>query len=137
VSLFVDSSVWYASIDRSGEDNLAAKRILNSKELFVTSDHTLVETWTLLHHRFGRSVADEFWDGLRCGIAAIEMVTAADMEAAWAIGLLFPDQDFSIPDRTSFALMHRLGLTRVASFDSDFAVYRYGPGRRRAFTLVR
>ncbi len=30
-----------------------------------------------------------------------------------------------------------LGISRVATFDDDFAVYRYGPGRRRAFTVVR
>ena len=33
--------------------------------------------------------------------------------------------------------MERMGLSRVASFDADFAVYRYGPGRERAFTLLR
>jgi uncharacterized protein len=64
-------------------------------------------------------------------------VTAADMEAAWAIGDIFPDQEFSIVDRTSFAVMERLGLTRAASFDDDFAVYRYGRGRSRAFEVLR
>ena len=59
------------------------------------------------------------------------------MEAAWAIGTAFPDQEFSIVDRTSFAVMERLGLTRVASFDSDFAVYRYGRNRDRAFEVLR
>jgi len=33
----------------------------------------------------------------------------------------------------SFAVMERLGLTRAASFDDDFAVYRYGRNRDRAF----
>jgi hypothetical protein len=33
--------------------------------------------------------------------------------------------------------MERLGLSRVASFDSDFAVYRYGRNRDRAFEVVR
>lgn len=32
--------------------------------------------------------------------------------------------------------MHRLGITRVASFDKDFAVYRFGPDRRKAFDIV-
>jgi predicted nucleic acid-binding protein len=32
--------------------------------------------------------------------------------------------------------MRRLGIERAASFDSDFAVFRFGPGRRRAFTIV-
>ena len=53
------------------------------------------------------------------------------------IGELFTDQRFSIVDRTSFAVMERLGLTRVASFDQDFAIYRYGRKRDRAFEVLR
>jgi predicted nucleic acid-binding protein len=53
-----------------------------------------------------------------------------------AIGSDFDDQDFSIVDRTSFAVMQRLGVLRVASFDSDFAVFRFGPGRRHAFEIL-
>ena len=33
--------------------------------------------------------------------------------------------------------MERLGLTRAASFDDDFAVYRYGRSRDKAFEVVR
>jgi predicted nucleic acid-binding protein len=33
-------------------------------------------------------------------------------------------------------VMERLGITRVASFDDDFAVYRYGRSRARAFEIV-
>jgi hypothetical protein len=33
--------------------------------------------------------------------------------------------------------MERLGLTRAASFDDDFAVYRYGRGRDKAFEVLR
>jgi predicted nucleic acid-binding protein len=64
-------------------------------------------------------------------------VTFADLETAWAIGETFPDQDFSIVDRTSFAVMERLGITRAASFDDHFAIYRYGRNRDRAFEVLR
>jgi uncharacterized protein len=33
--------------------------------------------------------------------------------------------------------MERLGLTRAASFDDDFAVYRYGRRREKAFEVLR
>ena len=61
----------------------------------------------------------------------------ADLEAAWAIGERFPDQDFSLVARTSFALMERLGISRVISFDDDCAVFRYGRSRRMAFAVLR
>ena len=47
------------------------------------------------------------------------------------------DQDFSIVDRTSFAVMRRLGIDRAASLDQHFAVFRFGPKRRQSFTVVR
>ena len=47
------------------------------------------------------------------------------------------DQEFSLVDRTSFAVMERLGITRVASFDNQFSVYRFGPRRSRAFEVIR
>jgi len=103
----------------------------------VTTDHVLVETWALLRHRLHRAAAERFWDGLRQGVALIEPVTVADLEAAWAIGQAFPDQDFSIVDRTSFAVMERWGVHRVTTFDDDFAVYRFGHDRKRAFEVVR
>lgn len=103
----------------------------------MTTDHVLVETWLLINHRLNRSAADTFWDGLRSGAALIEPVGGADLERAWSIGTDFSDQDFSIVDRTSFAVMLRLGLTRVASLDDDFAIFRFGPAKKRAFEVVR
>lgn len=137
MSLFVDTSVWYAAGDRGDRSNRRAKEILKSDEALVTTDHILVETWLLFRHRLSRKAAERFWDGLRSGAASIESVTTADLERAFAMSQSYPDQDFSIVDRTSFAVMQRLGLERAASLDDDFAVFRYGPGRRKAFTVVR
>jgi predicted nucleic acid-binding protein len=137
LSLFVDSSVWYAAADRGDESNTRAKVILSADERRLTTDHVLVETWLLLRHRLHRDASERFWNGLRGGVAEIEAVGAADLASAWAIGEAFPDQDFSIVDRTSFAVMERLGIRRAATFDDDFAVYRFGKDRREAFSLVR
>lgn len=137
MSLFVDTSVWYAAADRGDGSNKRAREILSTGGRLLTTDHILVETWLLLRHRLHRSAAERFWDGLRSGVAELEPVGAADLASAWAIGEAFPDQDFSVVDRTSFAVMQRLGLRRVATFDDDFAVYRFGKDRREAFSVVR
>lgn len=135
MSAFVDTSAWYAAADRSDRSNATIKAVLAGAGELVTSDHVLVEAWLLLRHRISRHAAETFWDGLRSGVARIEPVAASDLEAAWAIGSAFPDQDFSLVDRTSFALMHRLGIERAVSLDADFAVYRFGRRRDRAFAV--
>ncbi len=137
MSVFVDSSAWYAAADRGDRCNAAAKGLLQTPETLVTTDHVLIETWRLIHHFISAHAAERFWGGLRSGVATIEQTTSADLEAAWSIGERFPDQDFSLVDRTSFAVMERLGISRAISFDSDFAVFRYGPNLRNAFEVLR
>lgn len=137
MSLFVDTSIWYAAVDSSDLDNARAKVILKTSEALLTTDHVLIETWSLLHHRLSQDAAERFWGGLRSGVAIVEPVGLADLESASEIGRAWRDQDFSIVDRTSFAVMQRLGIVRAASLDGHFAIFRYGPERRRSFTVVR
>ena len=101
------------------------------------TDYTLIETWNL--QGLACIVPPQRASGAESGAAwrRSERVSLADLDAAWAIGQDYLDQDFSIVDRTSFAVMERLGITRVASFDHHFAIYRYGPKRDRAFQIVR
>jgi len=136
VSLFVDTSAWFAAANPDDRNNAGSKAILGSGEVLVTTDHVLIETWTLLRNRIHRHAAERFWDGLRSGAAIIQPVGPADLEAAWQMGQAWKDQDFSIVDRTSFAVMLRLGIERAASLDDHFAVFRFGPAKRRAFTVL-
>jgi predicted nucleic acid-binding protein len=137
VSAFVDTSAWYAAIEKSDARHERVREILEAGEPLVTTDHVLVETWLLIKARSHRSAANDFWKEIRAGAARIESTTPSDLEVAWHIGERFPDQDFSLVDRTSFATMMRLGITRVASFDRDFAVFRYGPRNSLAFEVLR
>ena len=135
MSVFVDSSIWFASVVAQDRGNARAKTILKENSDHVTTDHVVIETWLLLNSRYHHQAADRFWDGIRRGGVEIEFM--ADLEKAWAIGDAVADQTFSIVDRTSFAVMERLGITKAASFDDDFAVYRYGRNRDRAFEILR
>jgi predicted nucleic acid-binding protein len=130
LTTFVDTSVWFAAANNRDRYNARAKQILSELSAPLLTDHILIETWRLLNSRVHRRAAEQFWSGIRRGLAHLEKITMADLETAWLIGEAFHDQSFSIVDRTSFAVMERLALTRVASFDDDFAIYRYGRSRR-------
>ena len=129
--------MFYAAADRGDRSNARAKKVLGAGERLVTTDHVLVESWFLIAHRIGPDAAERHWEALRGGAAAVEPVTGADLEVAYAISESFPDQTFSIVDRTSFAVMQRLGVFRAASLDEHFAIYRFGRNRARAFEIVR
>ena len=136
MSVFVDTSCWYAAADRGDQSNRRAKGVLSGADELITSDHVLVEAWLLLRHRLGLEAADQFWSGLMGGIASVEPVISADLQVAQVISEEFADQDFSLVDCTSFAVMRRLGLERAATFDAHFAIFRYGARKERAFTIL-
>lgn len=137
MSLYVDSSAWYASVDRDDVDHERAVAVLDSNEPKVSSDHVLVELWRLLAHRVGWTIADRAWVSMLAGDMHIEIVGREDLERALQIRERYPDQAFSLVDCTSFVVMERLRIERVATFDDDFAIYRHGARRDKAFQLVR
>jgi uncharacterized protein len=137
VNLFVDTSAFYAATDAGDRSHSRATELLQAAQALVTTDHVLVESWLLMRARGGWVAAERFWAAIRRGLATVEPVLPVDLDAAWRIGEAFADQDFSIVDRTSFAVMERLGLTGAISFDADFAIYRFGPRRDRAFDVRR
>ena len=127
----------YAAADSGDAAAERARSVLAGQSDLVISDHVLVEAWRLIRDRLGWDAAERFWSGLRFGPAAVVPVELRDLDVAWQIGIAFPDQSFSLVDRTSFAVMERLGIAEVATFDDDFAIYRFGPRRERAFEIVR
>lgn len=76
----------YAAADSADIDNSRAKVILTGGDPLVTTDHVLVETWTLLRFRIDRHAAEKFWNGLRSGTAVVEPVGTADLEARGKLG---------------------------------------------------
>ena len=101
MSVFVDSSVWFAAANMRDRYNQRAKQILTESSGRWTTDHVIVETWLLLNSRVSRHAAEGFWRGIK-EVSDIENVSVADVEAGWAITERFADQTFSIVDRTSF-----------------------------------
>lgn len=137
MTIFVDTSAWFAAANRADAKNAAAKRILTRESQCLTSTFVLAESWRLIAHRIHWSAAENFWQAIRRGACELEAIVPSDLDSAFAIGERFADQEFSLTDRTSFALMERLGISRVASFDTDFEIYRFGGKQRDFFEVVR
>ena len=116
----------------------AVRLLGNHAGRLTTTDHVLVETWAIARSRHSRTAADALLETI-LGRNLSEVLTATPdgIRMALRIGELFSDQDFSMVDRTSWAVMERHGIEEAVAFDADFAVYRYGPGLRRAFTVHR
>jgi predicted nucleic acid-binding protein len=136
MSTFVDASAFYAAADAADVKHERARECLADGQRLVTSNLVLAESWMLLNRRLGRQAAQAFWSAIRDGAAEVVQVGAVDLERAWRTAGDFPDQLFSLVDMTSFSVMERLGVARVATYDHHFAVYRYGPRRERAFEIV-
>lgn len=136
--MFVDTSAFYALADMGDRNHLSAKAFYESlvgKKRLITTDHVLLECWFLIGSKLGREKALAFWDGLRSGIVSIVSTRGEDLERAREILEEFKDQDFSLTDATSCAVMERVREREVFSFDKHFRVYRYGTDRKRTFSV--
>lgn len=123
--IFVDTSAWYAMIDKNDRDHTAAvTKIQILDRPLVTSNYILDEILTLLKSKLGSTLAVPFgqklWDQ---EMSALIRITEEDEERAWGIFRHYNDKGFSFTDCTSFALMERLDMNTVFAFDDHFLQY--------------
>lgn len=83
--------------------------------------HTHHELITILRYDFSHNVAVNYGRSIRLSkICSIKRISKEDEDAAWDIFLKYNDQKFSFTDCTSFAVMQRINLKKVACFDVHF-----------------
>lgn len=134
--VFVDISIWYAAADAGDAHRDVAQSLLAERAGdLVTSDLVLAELWNLVTARTNHANANRTVAAIAAGIARIECTTGADFEAAQTMLADYPEQSFSLTDRTSWALMERLAITQALALDTDFRIHRYGPHKTQAFTV--
>lgn len=136
MSMLVDTGAWYAIANAADRFHERAKQFYDENAgriAFVTTDIVVAEAMALLTSHLGRPAAFQFWGSIREARIPLLTLEPTDLEAAWHIAQGFPDQPFSFVDCTSFALMERLGIHEAFAFDAHFLVYRFGPGRQKAF----
>lgn len=123
--LFIDTSAFYAFLDRSDAYHDAMAHIFRkSSAQFVTSNYILDELITLFRvrgiglHQFAPFVT-ALWREELCRIIRI---TSEIDERAWTLMQQFHDQRFSFTDCASFALMREYGIRQACTLDKHFRV---------------
>jgi predicted nucleic acid-binding protein len=128
--LFVDTAAWIALLDVSDERHQDAMRFWNEFKArpvrFITSDYVLDEAYTHLRLSLGLRAAVALHDFVQ-GSRAITVVEVGKgvCQDAWEVFVRYSDKEWSFTDCTSFALMRRLGLGEVFTFDDDFRQMGY------------
>ena len=124
-NIFVDTSAWYAIIDKNDRDHLAAvAKIENLDRPLLTSNYIFDEILTLLKTKLDPSIAVAFGQKLfNQEVSVLVRISKEDEERAWGIFCRYKDKGFSFTDCTSFALMERLDIDTVFAFDDHFVQY--------------
>lgn len=125
--LFVDTSAWYPLADRGHPDHDVLARCLRDQvrqgARIVTTNVVVGETHALLLRRAGRAAALAFVEAVRQPPNRIEYITPEREEEAIGRWLeRFADQEFSLVDACSFAVMSELGIREALTLDRHFAV---------------
>ena len=124
--VFVDASAWIAIADADEARHEDAVRIFSrllwDGYLLVTTNLVIAEAYILLRRRLGYQVAITFLESVNES-PRIEIVHPnLPLEiAAKEILRHYNDQDFSLADAFSFALMRTRNITEAFAFDQHFA----------------
>ena len=129
MTVFVDTSAWYALLD---ENDAAATRargvfgqLASSRERLITHNYVLVETLALLQRRLGMDAAERFVTDL-LPVTEIEWIQPSLHDVALA-GFLESAGGASFVDHVSFALMRARGVSAAFCFDAEFARRGFQP----------
>ncbi|CAN5304865.1 hypothetical protein BH23GEM2_BH23GEM2_24090 [soil metagenome] len=126
-SVFVDTSGWYALIDRgdAAHDAVAAlvAELVRDGARLVTTDYVIDESCTLTKVRAGAVAAGRLLD-LIGGTAALELewVGLDRFDRARSLFRRHHDQAFSFTDCASFAVMRERRLTHAITTDQHFRI---------------
>lgn len=139
MNIFVDTGAFYALADSTDTHHPSASAFYASAQKenrFFTSMFVFVESWLLIRNRLGYGAAQSYSRAIRKGIVGLVDVSLPDLDLALSIQNDFADQEFSVVDAVSFAVMERLGISAAFSFDTHFRVYRHGPNKGFGITVL-
>ncbi|MEA3245687.1 MAG: PIN domain-containing protein [Gemmatimonadota bacterium] len=123
--LFVDTSAWYAISADEGSRAAAAQAALKARvddgARVVTTNLVLAESHALLMKRKGREAALAFVQRIAAAPGVVIEVNTDHEAAAIRDWLMrYRDQDFSLTDAVSFAVMKERGICEALTLDRHF-----------------
>ena len=120
---FVDTSAFYAVLDRDDSNHQRAKKawmeILGEYAPVVTTNYVLVETFALLQSRLGLEAVRGFQEDV-VQIIQVEFVSREMHRAGTAAVLSAGRRSLSLVDCVSFEVMRDSGIRTAFTFDSHF-----------------
>lgn len=121
---FIDTSAFYAVLDRDDDNHQKARRLWNEvfsdDNTIVTSNYVLVESFTLIQHRLGLEAVRAFQEDV-LPLISIEWVTETTHRSGVSALLAASRRKLSLVDCVSFELMRTLGIKTAFAFDPHFA----------------
>jgi uncharacterized protein len=136
--IFVDTSFFLAVFSVRDQWHQKAVECLDGyqasqppSDLFLTTNHVLFETVTVVRSKAGHALAVSACDDLQSGqMARVHHATDEEERAALEYLKKCRDQDYSPVDCLSFVIMEKLGIREALSFDDHFT-HRFivRPGR--------
>lgn len=123
MNFFVDTSAFYALIDRDDANYARATEIWNdfygARRELVTCNYIILETFALLSNRIGIEAARDFQHDL-LPVVRIHWVTEDVHHAGVIAFFAAARRNLSLVDCVSFEVMRRLGFRDAFTFDPHF-----------------
>jgi predicted nucleic acid-binding protein len=121
--VFIDTSAFYALLDRDDENHQKAKTawagLLKNEDTFVTSNYVLVETFALIQHRLGMDAIRGVQNDI-LPLVNIEFVIPELHRSGVSAFLSASRRNLSLVDCVSFEMMRTLEIKTVFAFDPHF-----------------
>jgi predicted nucleic acid-binding protein len=121
--VFIDTSAFYALLDRDDESHRKAKNswadLLKNDDPLVTNNYVLVETFALIQHRLGMDAVRGFQNDI-LPLVNIEFVVPELHRSGVSALLSASRRNLSLVDCVSFEMMRTLEVKIAFAFDPHF-----------------
>ena len=123
MSVFIDTSAFFAVLDSDDRNHARAdsvwNELLKSDNALFTNNYVLVETYTLLQHRFGLDAVGAFSSDI---IPVLKIIWVTELMHRVAVHSLLAayQRRLSLVDCACFETIRDLGLDSVFCFDRHF-----------------